>query len=160
MKQLWMNNVGRALVLLAVLGLVAGSAAGQAGTKKSDAVVKASATAAAPGADGKQVVTLTLDIEKPWHLYANPVGNDMLTSAQTAVRFLGKVEPVKFDYPAGKLVKDETVGDYKVYEGSVTIKAQLKRAKGDTGPLELSVKFQACDDKSCLLPSTVKLTAK
>ena len=37
------------------------------------------------------------------------------------------------------------------------IKATVKRAKGDTSPLEVSVKFQACDEKMCLLPATVKV---
>ena len=41
---------------------------------KSDSVVKATAAAAKPDADGKQTVTLTLAIDKGWHLYANPVG--------------------------------------------------------------------------------------
>ena len=62
------------------------------------------------------------------------------------------------EYPAGKLVKDKVVGDYKVYDDKVTIKAMVKRAKGDTSPLEVSVKFQACTEKQCLVPATVKLT--
>jgi DsbC/DsbD-like thiol-disulfide interchange protein len=150
----------RPAALCAALLLAAAAGPADAQATRSDSVVKASAKADKPDADGNQTVTVTLDVEKPWHLYANPVGNDMLTAAQTSVRVLGKVEDVKLDYPAGKVVKDETVGDYKVYEGAVTIKARVKRARGDAAPLELSVKFQACDDKSCLIPATVKLTAR
>src|SRR5262249_53905480 len=83
--------------------------------------------------------------DRPWHVYANPVANDMLKSVQTTVKFLSKVDEVKIEYPAGKVVKDTTTGDYKTYEGKVTIKATVRRAKGDTGPLSLSVKIQACD---------------
>jgi hypothetical protein len=158
MKQPWMKNGGRALVLLVVLGLVAGSAAGQAGAKKSDAVVKASATAAEPGADGKQVVTLKLDIEKPWHLYANPTPADFPGIPTTVTVEKLKPADVQVDYPPGKLVKDAVVGDYKVYEDKVTIKATVQRAKDDKGPLDLSIRVQACTDKQCLLPGTIKLT--
>src|SRR5262249_15018127 len=126
--------------------------------KKSEAVVKATATADKPDADGKQTVTINLDIDKNWHLYANPVGNDELTSVQTVVTVGSKVKPedVKIDYPPGKLHKDKD-GSYNIYEGKVAIKAHVKRAKGDSGPLEVNIKLQACDDRSCLFPSTVKV---
>jgi uncharacterized protein YyaL (SSP411 family) len=130
------------------------------GAKRSDAVVKATATADKPGADGKQAVKITLAIEKNWHLYANPVGNEGLESSQITVSVTGKAKPqsVKIEYPKGKVVKDPLVGDYLVYEGTVEIKAAVQRAGGDTGPLEVSIKLQACDEKTCLLPATIKLT--
>jgi hypothetical protein len=145
-----------ALTLLTILVADAGPALGQA--KKSESVVKATATADKPDTDGKQTVTITLDIEKPWHLYANPVGNEDLASVQTVVTVSSKVKPesVKVDYPAGKQHTDKD-GKYNVYEGKVTIKAQVKRAKGDSGPLEVNIKLQACDNRSCLFPSTVKV---
>src|SRR5262249_46579392 len=113
-----------------------------------------------PDADGKQTVTIKLAIEKEWHLYANPVGNNDLTSAQTTVDISAKTKPqsVKVEYPKGKLVKDPLVGDYSVYEGEIAVKAVVQRARGDAGPLEVTLKFQSCSDKTCLLPATVKLT--
>jgi DsbC/DsbD-like thiol-disulfide interchange protein len=145
---------------LAVVLVYDGSPA-QAQAKKSDSVVKATATADKPDADGKQTVTITLDIEKPWHLYANPVDNEDLTPVQTVVSLSAKdkLANVKIDYPAGKLhaEKDEK---YKIYEGKVTIKAQVKRNAGDDSPLEVSVKLQACNDKTCLFPATVKIPVR
>jgi DsbC/DsbD-like thiol-disulfide interchange protein len=121
--------------------------------------VKATATATRPDADGNQTVTITLKIESPWHLYANPVGNDMLTDAQTTISFKAKEKPqvVKIDYPAGTLEKDKAFGDYRIYEGTVTIKAQLRRAKGDTSSLQAEINVQACRKGTCLLGGTVKL---
>jgi hypothetical protein len=151
------------LALLAGLTLLAAGADARAqGAKKSDAVVKASAEATRPDADGKQTVTLKLTVERPWHLYANPVGLDDLADAQTTVTVTNKNKPevLKTAYPAGKVVKDEVVGNYKVYEDTVTIKLELRRAKGDTGPVELAVKLQACNDRTCLLPATLKVTAE
>jgi DsbC/DsbD-like thiol-disulfide interchange protein len=126
--------------------------------KKSDAVVKAKATADKPG-DGKQVVTVTLEIDPKYHIYANPVGNADHEASQTVVSVTGKskLESVKVDYPAGTVVKDSVVGDYKVYTGKVTIKATVQRAKGDSSALEVAVKLQACSKTSCLLPATIKV---
>jgi hypothetical protein len=146
--------------MLAVLlvGLTLGAALAWGRIKGSDAVVKASATAAKP-VDGKQVVTITLDIDPKYHLYANPVGNEMLEPAQTQVSITGKEKPeaVTVDYPAGTLKKDKD-GDYRIYKGKVTIKATVQRAKSDTGPLNVAIKLQACSEKSCLAPGTIKVT--
>ncbi len=137
--------------------LLCDSATVQAQTRKSDSVVKVDAQADKPDADGKQAITITLDIEKGWHIYANPVENEDLTNAQTVVRVAakGKVENVKVEYPGGKLQQDS--GEkFKIYEGKVVIKAQVKRVKGDTSPLEISITLQACNDKTCLQPATIK----
>lgn len=149
-----------ALVTGALLAVPGDPGARGQGLKKSDAVVKATITAEKPGADGAQVVNIMLAHDNGWHTYANPVGLEDLAAAQTQVTITGKnkLEDVKVDYPPGKLVKDKIVGDYKVWEDKVTIKATVRRAKGDTGPLEVAVKFQACTDKQCLLPATVKQT--
>jgi uncharacterized protein YyaL (SSP411 family) len=130
------------------------------GAKRSDAVVKATAKGDKPAADGKQTVTVTLTMDKGWHVYANPVGNQDLDSARTIVALSGKIKPkaVNVDYPKGKVVKDMVVGDYNVYEGRVEIKATVERAADDVGPLEVTIKLQACNEKTCLLPATVKLT--
>jgi uncharacterized protein YyaL (SSP411 family) len=135
-------------------------AAQQQGTaRKSDKLVKITAAARPekPGSDGVQTVTVTLAIDKDWHLGANPAGE---TGVPTTVTVTAKAKPesVKIDYPAGKLVKDP-IGDYRIYEGTVAIKAVVRRAAGDTSPLELSVKFAACSDKdmTCLPPATVKV---
>jgi uncharacterized protein YyaL (SSP411 family) len=130
------------------------------GPKKSDSVVKTT-VAAEKSAGGKQTVTITLIVDKDWHIYANPVGNaDQESSATTVVVSAnGKPVSAKIDYPKGKLIKDPLVGDYNIYDGKIEIKAIVDRAAGDTGPLEISVKLQACNDSTCLQPATVKLKA-
>lgn len=124
----------------------------------SESKVKIAATAGKPDDDGKQTVTVTIMIEKGWHLYANPVPEDF-PGIPVSVTFNAKKKPevVKVAYPEGKKVKDPMLGEYKVYEDKVVIKADVTRAKGDDSPLELSVKVQTCDDKNCLIPGTVKV---
>jgi DsbC/DsbD-like thiol-disulfide interchange protein len=132
----------------------------QGGKGKSETKVKAAASATKPDADGNQVVTVTLDIEKGWHLYANPVGNEDLDGAKTIVTVTSKVKPqsVKVEYPPGTVHVDKVIGNYKVYEDRVAIRALVQRAAGDTGPLLVTVKMNACDASKCLPPGEVKLT--
>jgi thiol:disulfide interchange protein len=148
-------------VLFAGFPLVGGDSLAWAAPLKSDSVVKATASADKPDAGGKQVVTLTLAIDKGWHLYANPVGAEDFASVQTTVKVKAKgaLDNVKIDYPAGTEIKDATLGAYKVYEDKATITITANRAQGDDSPLELTLKIQACNEKTCLLPSEVKLTA-
>jgi uncharacterized protein len=128
------------------------------GPQRSDSVVKVKATAEKPTADGKQAVTVTLTIDKGWHVYANPVGPEDLVAAQTTVAVSKtKPEDVQVEYPKGTEVEDNVVGKYRMYEGTVTIKATVRRGKEETGPLEVAVKFQACTKQQCLLPATVKV---
>jgi hypothetical protein len=130
--------------------------------KKSDAVVKTSVKAEKPNADGKQLVTITMEVESPWHIYANPVGLDDLAEAKTSITVGGKTKlaGVSIDYPKGKVKEDKVIGNYNIYEGKVTFKATVTRAKDDASPLTVTIKFQACNDSKCLLPATVKLTTE
>ena len=163
-----LGRTGRLLTaaaLLSALALMLGPAGtphADAGKKKSYTKVTAKATK--PDADGRQKVTITLDIEKPWHAYANPVGNMDLDAAKTEVKIAskgGKLEDVKLKYPRGKEEKDAVVGNYWIYEDKVTITGLVRRAKGDTGPLEVTVKYMTCHPKGqCLPPETVKLTVE
>ncbi len=151
---------GRFAVLFASLALLAAGTFALARAVKSDAMVKVTATATKPDADGKQEVAINLDVAKPWHLYANPVGNEGLEDSQVLVTISAKEKPeaVKVEYPEGKLVKDAAAGDYRIYEGKVAIKAQVRRARGDTSPLDVSVRVQTCTEMKCLPRATVQVT--
>ena len=147
----------RLLAVCASLALMAGAIRA---ADKSGSVVKVTATADKPGADGTQVINVTLEPQKSWHVYANPVGNVDLVDAQTTVTVTGKSKPevVKIEYPAGTEIKDKVVGNYKVYEEKTTIKVTIKRAKGDTEKVEIGVRLQACNDKNCLAGDVVKVS--
>jgi hypothetical protein len=124
--------------------------------KKSDSVVKIAAVAGKLDA-GKQMVQITLDVAKGWHVYANPVKNEDLISAATVVKVNAAAKPASVDvkYPVGKKHTDKVLGDYYTYEGTVAIDAVVQRAAGDASKLEVSVTFMACDDKQCLQPTTI-----
>jgi DsbC/DsbD-like thiol-disulfide interchange protein len=135
----------------------------EAGDRKSDSKVKANAKASKANEKGEQTVTITLDIEKGWHLYANPVNHnkEFLDAAKTKVAITAKekLQSVSVKYPVGKTHVDKDTKDkYDIYEGVVKIEATVKRAAGDTSPLEVTIAVQACDSSVCLEPGKVKLT--
>jgi DsbC/DsbD-like thiol-disulfide interchange protein len=107
-----------------------------------------------PDANGKQTITLTLEIEPGWHAYANPQPNPDFPARPTKVTVVGnvKADDVKIDYPKGKLKKDKMEGDYRVYEGTETIRIQIPAGKG---PLTLRIEVQTCNEGMCLLPGTL-----
>jgi DsbC/DsbD-like thiol-disulfide interchange protein len=143
------------------LAVGGGPLARAGGGKKQESQVKLSATASKVDADGHQVVTVIMDINSGWHAYANPVEFDQLENAQTVVKITSanKLQEVKINYPAGKRHVDGK-DSFFIYEGKVEIQATVKRAPGDTGPLDVSVKFMTCNDKTCLPPEQVKLQVK
>lgn len=162
------NRPIRAVLAFLALGGAVAFALAQAGPLsaqglrlKSDSKVKATAAATAPDASGRQVVTVTLNIDKGWHIYANPVGNEDLDGAKTIVTITAKAKPqsVKVDYPAGAVHVDKILkSSYRVYEDRVTIRAFVQRAAGDTGALQVNVQVNACDASKCLPPADIKLT--
>jgi DsbC/DsbD-like thiol-disulfide interchange protein len=160
----WLSGLTGALVSAAAVAAVFAAVRPTAHAGgKSDEEVELSVAAGKLDGAGKQTITLTMVINKGWHIYANPVGNDDLDSAATLIKVSGKVKPkaVKVDYPAGKEADDKAIGKYRYYENKVEIPISVQRAAGDTGPLELSVRFMACSKNGvCKLPATVKLTAK
>ena len=111
--------------------------------------------------EGGHVVTLR--IEKPWHAYANPVGNDDLEGARTTVEVYadGKKLPAMIDYPKGTAEKDDKGTEYRVYADEVTIAGTVS-AK-DATELEVRVKVQACtggENGRCLQGATLKVRVK
>jgi DsbC/DsbD-like thiol-disulfide interchange protein len=144
--------------LVMSLALMLPAQAGQ----KSESKVNASATATKAGDDGKQTVTITLEIAKGWHIYANPVGTEDLEGNKTVVTIGAKEKVVvSVKYPEGK-VKLEKLGKeevkLRIYEDKVTIQAAVTRTMGDSSPLQISIAVNACDKNNCLPMGVVKLT--
>jgi DsbC/DsbD-like thiol-disulfide interchange protein len=147
-------------VLCSALALFATPEA-QAGDK-SDSKVKATAKATKAGDDGKQTVTLTLEIEKGWYIYANPVGAEDFEGNKTRVAVSAKEKvAASVKYPAGK-VKVEKIGKEElkihIYEDKVTIQAVVTRTMGDSSPLQISIDVNSCNKGTCLPPGKLKLT--
>jgi DsbC/DsbD-like thiol-disulfide interchange protein len=147
-------------ILLVAFAFTALNLAASAGSSKSESKVKASASATKINDKGEQTVTISLIVEKGWHIYANPVNhnNDFLDAARTKVKIeaKSKFNSINVAYPPGTTHMDGKE-KYDIYKGNVKLEATLKRAAGDTSPLQITIEVQACDSIVCLEPSKVKL---
>lgn len=125
-------------------------------------LVKVDATATKIDADGKQTVTVTLDIEKNWYVFANPIMNEDLKTEQTVLRVASdvKLAALEVKYPAGKLDRSDPVLSFMYYEGKVSIQASVQRAPGDNSPLKVEVWFRPMNNRLgvCVKPQMVKIT--
>ena len=139
---------------VAVVALLAGFCP-QGLAKGSESVVKTTASIKSEG--GASVLVVRLEVEKGWHVYANPPGNDDLKPVATLVTVSGqpKAEPA---YPQGKQVIAPVVGNYRVYEGTEEIRIKLPTQPA--GAVKVTVSFQACNEKSCLQPAKISLEVK
>ncbi len=144
-------------LLIACASLTSMSNANAQKIDKSDAKIKATAVLGKAGPDGKQMLTLTIDIDKGWYIYANPVGNEMFEPNRTKITVKAKDKvAASINYPPGTektIDKDK----YRVYEGRVVIQIELTRANGDNSSLEVGITVNACDKDNCLLTGTKKL---
>ena len=106
-------------------------------------------------------VELTLEIQPPWHLYANPTGSEVVKPTVISLAAGTPASLAGVDYPKGesKTLAGATE-PLPVYEGKVTLTAHL-RLDEDAGPgpfdQELKVRFQACDDRACLAPTVLSV---
>lgn len=146
-----MNRKFLYFAIVTMIALIVGVTSGialRAGGKNADSRAKISVASTAPDESGKQLVTVTLDVKKGWHMYANPVDNEDLRGAQTVVKILG-AKDTNVLYPPGLPQSNNTFGSHKVYEGRTNIKVVVVRPAGDNRPLEVEVKGQVCDDDNC-----------
>ena len=110
-------------------------------------------------------VEIHLEIAEGWHINANPASQDMLipTSVSLDPDALAKV--VSVNYPDGEIVHfDFSEESLSVYEGKITIPAtiQLKSniSEEKDSPLDLQLRYQACNDLICLEPKTIQIRVR
>lgn len=112
-------------------------------------------------AGGKLSVILVASIAKGWHLYlkkldGGPIATTIVVAEVLPFRLAGEIDA---SAPLSKF--DDTFEmDVESYEGSADFilpVAAAKDAKAGSVTLTVSARYQACDDKQCLPPRTVKL---
>ena len=114
------------------------------------------AKAVAHRAGDHEEITVTVLVDKGYHVNANPASFDYLIP--TSVSF-ADAHGVRVSYPNPTLIKPRLAPEgLKVYEGEVTLRATVPRgasAQGEATGAELRV--QACTDEICLPPVTLPL---
>ena len=107
-------------------------------------------------------VEVQLTLAEGWHINANPSSWDLLIPTTVSVGHNASVEILSVTYPKGKPFRaDWKETPISVYEGDVTIKMKLKLKPGETiekaFPLNINVRYQACDAYRCTPPSTATI---
>ncbi|MCA9117959.1 MAG: hypothetical protein KDA79_22965, partial [Planctomycetaceae bacterium] len=111
-------------------------------------------------AGGTCRIVLFLDIDKPWHINANPAMPDFLVPTELKVESKQGLQLTGLRYPAAQ--KATLPGFEKplnVYSGRAIIYGTVTIPRAASGKVEmgLRVRYQACDDRRCLPPKTIKL---
>ncbi|MBS0202376.1 MAG: DUF255 domain-containing protein [Planctomycetes bacterium] len=116
-----------------------------------------------PAGSACQVIVV-LTVAKGWHINANPPSPDYLKPTKISWKSKNGVELVDVKYPKGFAFKIEDSDDEAmVYEGEVQVRGTLKVPKdagGLTEDMEITVHYQACNEKGCLPPKSIKLTGR
>ena len=107
-------------------------------------------------------VEVQLELAEGWHINANPSSWDLLIPTTVSVSPDASVGILSVTYPKGKpFHADWRETPISIYEGNITIEMKLKLKPGETiekaFPLNIDVRYQACDEHRCLPPSTATL---
>lgn len=104
---------------------------------------------------------VVLEVQDGWHINANPPSPEEMIPTQVTVQSKYKAKQLETTYPEGSELTMEGFEDpVSVYEGEVLIRGEIQAATdaaGKTEELEFLVKYQACNEKTCLPPKTLKL---
>ena len=115
------------------------------------------ATGIAHHASDNDQIVVTLEIEKGYHINANPASFDFLIPTSVAFGALG---PQAIRYPAPIAFQSRFAPDrLNVYEGTVQITASFENgALKNLQKLRASLSAQACTETVCLSPSQIAFT--
>lgn len=113
---------------------------------------------------GKCPVAIELTIAKDWHINANPANPDFLIPTEVTIKSGQKVKMTKVKYPKHELLQMEGQDEPShVYGKTVIVYALLEvdaEETADKAELEVEIKFQACNEKTCEPPDMIKLKGK
>ncbi len=106
-------------------------------------------------------VLVVVRILDHWHINANPAGDEFAIATELTSKSKLKTKLGKIRYPKGKkMMVTGSEEPLPVYTTQALIRTTLEvpvDAGGKKEELELNVRYQACDDKRCLRPMTLKL---
>jgi len=162
-RNIWRRAAVAAAALIAVFSLLSVTPVPAAQLMRQErASLTAAAVAAAPLVRGQTVrAAVALEVAVEMHVNANPPTYDYLIPVTLSIEGPEGVNVARAFYPEAERVKfpyaDEPLA---VYEGTVVIGMELEIA-ADT-PLgdhiiELSVRYQACNDRACFAPANAGL---
>ena len=113
---------------------------------------------------GKCPVAIELTIANEWHINANPAHPDFMIPTEIKITSEQKVKMTKVKYPEHELLEVEGQDEPShVYGRKVIIYALLETdaaEMAEKADVEVEIKFQACNSKTCEPPDSIKLKGK
>jgi uncharacterized protein YyaL (SSP411 family) len=113
---------------------------------------------------GKCPVAIELTIANDWHINANPAHPDFMIPTEIRITSAQKVKMTKLKYPEHELLEVEGQDEPShVYGGKVVIYALLETdaaEMAEKADVEVEIKFQACNSRTCEPPDSIKLKGK
>lgn len=154
------------LFCLLLLPLWGGTAAQRAGAQSRSPASWTASVSPATARPGETVtVSVTATVKPPYHIYSIvPVPSPGPQETHVTISAPGVTAVGGVEESAPKTLNDPNFGKaVGIHEGTATFTQKLTVEKtatpAPTVPLTISVRFMACDDKSCLPPKTVTVTA-
>lgn len=115
-----------------------------------------------PGGECEILIYVT--VKEGWHINANPAMPDNFIPTTVTLKSKHKCELTSIKYPKSHPMTlagiDEPV---HTYDGRIAIRGVIGipiTAAGQVDEIEIHVRYQACNDKSCLSPTTLTFKTK
>ena len=109
-------------------------------------------------------IVLLVDVKDGWHINANPAKPDFLKPTVFSMKSKHGTETTVSRYPAGKKLSIEDIDEpLHVYDKRIAIYGTVKVPKdaaGKTEEMELLLRYQACNNRQCLRPTTLTLQGR
>jgi thiol:disulfide interchange protein DsbD len=111
-------------------------------------------------ADAQAIVEMT--IAPGWHVNAHDPTDRFLvpTTLELTPPPGMRAGAVRYPTPVEKALDFADGKRLRLYEGRVRLEAPFEGSAQDASPLRAKLRYQACDDTTCLPPRTVELTAE
>lgn len=109
-------------------------------------------------------IAVEITISPEWHINANPAQPDFLVPTDLKIRSPQKIKMTRVKYPAHELLNVQGSDmPYHVYSNRIFIYGLLEidaAERAEAGELEIRIKFQACNETTCIAPDELVLKGK
>ena len=105
-------------------------------------------------------IAIVVEIDEGWHINANPAGENLIATEVLLPENMPNVTFGEIAYPDGEVMNLASLGLVPLYHDSITIGIQadlLQTAPIQQQTLDFKLRYQACNDDVCLLPTEVSL---
>ncbi len=112
---------------------------------------------------GKCPVAVELIIDPKWHINSNPQSPEFLVPTELKIVSKQKIKMTRVFYPPSEKLNVPGSEPYHVYSKRVILYGILETdatETAETGELEIRIRYQACNESTCMPPEDILLKGK